>query len=191
MALKKGYAAQHCSLARTLELVGERWTMLVVRDAFYGVRRFSDFQAHLDVPRAVLSARLGTLTEAGILEKRRYEQAPPRDEYVLTERGRQLWPALYALLAWGEAHASGSRPVRRYFLHQACGCRLDPAGGCPECGLGTVPPGDIEVHPGPGADHPDRQDPVSRAMLRPHRLLEPLDTVPTGSGAAEQQRNSR
>ncbi|GAA2090811.1 helix-turn-helix domain-containing protein [Streptomyces albiaxialis] len=176
MALKKGYAMQDCSLARTLELVGERWTMLVIRDAFYGVRRYSDFLAHLDIPRAVLSGRLRTLTEAGVLDKRRYADSPPRDEYVLTDKGRQLWPALYALLSWGEAHALGSQPARRIYAHAACGRRLSPGGGCEECGVGAVPPEDIELHPGPGADHPDRQDPVSRALLTPHRLLVPLET---------------
>ena len=177
MALKKGYAAQDCSLARTLELVGERWTMLVVRDAFYGVRRYSDFLAHLDIPRAVLSGRLRTLTEAGILDKRRYADAPPRDEYVLTAKGRELWPALYALLAWGEVHASGSSPARRIYTHAECGRRLGPGGGCEGCGLGSVRPEDVELHPGPGADHPDRRVPVSVALLRPHRLLVALETT--------------
>ncbi|MFG3259131.1 winged helix-turn-helix transcriptional regulator [Streptomyces sp. NPDC048172] len=176
MALKKGYAAQDCSLARTLELVGERWTMLIVRDAFYGVRRYSDFLAHLDIPRAVLSGRLRTLTEAGVLDKRRYADSPPRDEYVLTDKGLALWPALYALLSWGEVHASGSRSVRRLYTHAACGRRLGPGGGCEQCGVAAVPPADIAIHPGPNADHPSRQDPVSQALLTPHRLLVPLET---------------
>ncbi len=181
MALKKGYAMQDCSLARTLELVGERWTMLVIRDAFYGVRRYSDFLAHLDLPRAVLSTRLRALTESGLLDKRRYEVSPPRDEYVLTDKGRQLWPALFALLAWGQEHASGDLPVRRFYVHAGCGARLGTGGGCEACGLASVPPEDVEIHPGPGADDPGRQDPVTRALLTPHRLLTPLET---GSGAA-------
>ncbi|MBO8193043.1 helix-turn-helix transcriptional regulator [Streptomyces oryzae] len=176
MALKKGYAGQDCSLARTLELVGERWTMLVVRDAFYGVRRYSDFLAHLDIPRAVLSARLRTLTESGVMERRRYEESPPRDEYVLTEKGRRLWHALFALLMWGQEFAGGTT-VRRRYLHAGCGTELEPSGGCAACGRAAVPPEEVELRPGPAADGPAaRQDPVSRALLRPHRLLEPLET---------------
>lgn len=176
MALKKGYAAQDCALARTLELVGERWTMLVVRDAFYGVRRYSDFLAHLDIPRAVLSTRLRTLTEAGVLDKRRYDDAPPRDEYVLTDKGRQLWPALYALLSWGEVHASGPQTCHRFFVHADCETRLNQTGGCETCGSASVPPEELEVHPGPGTRRTNRQDPVSQALRQPHRLLKPLPT---------------
>lgn len=175
MALRKDYATQDCSLARTLELVGERWTMLIIRDAFYGVRRYSDFHTHLDIPRAVLSTRLQTLVEAGVLEKRRYEQSPPRDEYLLTESGRALWPALYALLSWGERHACGGSAPRRVFLHAECGSHLTPGGGCESCGVGSTPPQEVEIRPGPGVD-PERRDPVSRALLQPHRLLEPLET---------------
>ncbi|MEW2217725.1 helix-turn-helix domain-containing protein [Streptomyces sp. NPDC006990] len=176
MALKKDYAAQDCALARTLELVGERWTMLVVRDAFYGVRRYSDFLAHLDIPRAVLSTRLRTLTESGVMERRRYEASPPRDEYVLTEPGRRLWPALFALLTWGQQFASQGAPARRLYVHADCGQQLGPGGGCATCGTAAVPPQDVELRPAPGADGPTaRQDAVSRALLRPHRLLEPLE----------------
>ncbi|MDJ1133223.1 winged helix-turn-helix transcriptional regulator [Streptomyces iconiensis] len=174
MALKQGYSMQDCSLARTLELVGERWTMLVIRDAFYGVRRYSDFLAHLDIPRAVLSTRLRTLTDSGVLARQRYEVSPPRDEYVLTDKGRALWPALFALLMWGQVHASGATAVRRYYAHAACGERLAPDGGCPSCEVAAVPPADIEIHPAPGSGA--RQDPVSRALMRPHRLLERLET---------------
>ncbi|WP_206323371.1 helix-turn-helix domain-containing protein [Streptomyces sp. HNM0574] len=177
MALKKEYATQDCALARTLELVGERWTMLVVRDTFYGVRRYSDFLAHLDIPRAVLSTRLRTLTEAGILDKRRYAESPPRDEYVLTDKGEALWPALHALLTWGNLHATDYRTRHREFVHALCGSPLTTAGGCETCGRSAMPPAEIDVHPGPGARDHERSDPVSRALLRPHRLLEPLDTT--------------
>lgn len=171
MALGRDYQGQDCSLARALELVGERWTMLVLRDAFYGVRRFSDFHDHLDAPRAVLTDRLQTLVGAGILDKRRYQQAPPRDEYVLTARGRQLWPALYTLSYWGERHLTEGG-ARRTFHHVDCGRRLDALGGCPRCGR-TVAASDVEVRPGPGLrEH--AADPVSVALRTPHRLLEPL-----------------
>ncbi|WP_314175507.1 winged helix-turn-helix transcriptional regulator [Streptomyces winkii] len=172
MALGKDYAAQSCSLARTLELVGERWTLLIVRDAFYGVRRYNDFLTHLGMPRAVLSTRLRTLTDARILETVRYQTSPPRDEYVLTAKGRRLWPAVYALAVWGEEHYGAERGSRRDFLHAECAVRLDDGGRCPECGQGIAPE-DVEMRPGPGAD-PEPADPVDRALRTPRRLLEPL-----------------
>lgn len=177
MALGKDYAAQDCALARTLELVGERWTLLIVRDAFYGVRRYRDFLSHLEIPRAVLSTRLSSLTDAGLLATARYQQAPPRDEYVLTAKGRQLWPAVHALARWGEQHCAADGGPRRVFRHAGCGTLLNHSGGCTKCGTAQVPPEDVEMRPGPGST-PVPHDPVSRALLRPHRLLEPLPRSP-------------
>ncbi|MEU5597314.1 helix-turn-helix domain-containing protein [Streptomyces sp. NPDC020298] len=172
MALGKDYATQECSIARALEVVGERWTLLVVRDAIYGVRRYNDFLVHLGIPRAVLSARLRTLTEEGILEKRRYQESPPRDEYVLTERGVALWPALRALALWGREQLMETQ--LRCYRHADCGTELGPYGECPACGT-SVPVPDVLVTPGPGLD-PDPADPVSRALLKPKRLLQPIET---------------
>ena len=93
--LGKDYQRQDCSLARALEAIGERWTLLIVRDAFYGVRRFSDFQAHLDVPKAVLSDRLSGLVDDGILERRPDPDRTGRHLYELTAAGRDLWPVLH------------------------------------------------------------------------------------------------
>ncbi|MGV9886060.1 winged helix-turn-helix transcriptional regulator [Streptomyces sp. NPDC003395] len=176
MALGKDYAAQECSIARALEVVGERWTLLVIRDAFFGVRRYNDFLVHLGIPRAVLAGRLQTLTEQGILDKRRYQQTPPRDEYVLTERGIALWPTLRSLGLWGREHY-GERPLR-LFRHATCGTarELGPYGECPDCGT-IVPVTDVVMEPGPGLDR-DPADPVSRALLRPRRLLQPLEPDP-------------
>ncbi|MGW3203186.1 winged helix-turn-helix transcriptional regulator [Streptomyces sp. NPDC001135] len=174
MALGKDYATQECSIARALEIVGERWTLLVVRDALYGVRRYNDFLVHLGIPRAVLAARLQALTAEGILEKRRYQQSPPRDEYVLTERGLALWPTLRALGLWGREHFGESQ--LRYFRHVACGTELGPYGECAVCGA-VVPVEDVVMEPGPGLD-PNPADPVSRVLLKPKRLLEPLETEP-------------
>jgi DNA-binding HxlR family transcriptional regulator len=172
MALGKDYATQECSIARALEVVGERWTLLVVRDAFYGVRRYNDFLVHLGVPRAVLAARLQTLTAQGILEKRRYQESPPRDEYVLTDRGIALWPILRSLGLWGREQFC-EKPLLVY-RHAACGTELGPYGECSVCGT-VVPVPDVEMVPGPGVDRAPA-DPVSRALLRPKRLLEPLET---------------
>ena len=118
MPLGTDYAGQACSLARTLEIVGERWTLLILRDLFFGVRRFSDLQRHLDVPRAVLSARIASLVERGLVERRPY--APGRDELLLTERGVDLWPAVHSLMQWGENHCSPGG-ARRVFIHVGCG----------------------------------------------------------------------
>ncbi|WP_329338778.1 helix-turn-helix transcriptional regulator [Streptomyces sp. NBC_00663] len=172
MALGKDYATQECSIARALEIVGERWTLLVVRDALYGVRRYNDFLVHLGIPRAVLAARLHTLTEEGILEKRRYQESPPRDEYVITDRGIGLWPTLRSLGRWGREHHGDVQ--LRWFRHVDCGTELGPYGECAACGT-VVPVEDVLMEPGPGLDR-DPADPVSRALLKPKRLLQPLET---------------
>jgi DNA-binding HxlR family transcriptional regulator len=173
MALGKDYATQECSIARALEVIGERWTLLVVRDALYGVRRYNDFLGHLGIPRAVLATRLAALVEAGVLEKRRYQQSPPRDEYVITERGQALWPTLWSLGLWGREHVEGVRP-KRTFHHVTCGTELGAFGECPAC-RAPVPARDVQMRPGEGLD-PDPADPVSRVLLAPRRLLEPVET---------------
>ncbi|MCX4974128.1 helix-turn-helix domain-containing protein [Streptomyces sp. NBC_00620] len=174
MALGKDYPTQQCSIARALEVVGERWTLLVMRDALYGVRRYNDFLVHLGIPRAVLAARLQTLTAEGILEKRRYQESPPRDEYVVTDRGAALWPTLRSLGLWGREQYAETQ--LRYFRHAACGTELGPYGECPACGT-LVPVPDVVMTPGPGLDQRPA-DPVSRALLKPKRLLEPIETDP-------------
>jgi DNA-binding HxlR family transcriptional regulator len=174
MGLGKDYVGQACGLARALEVVGERWTMLVVRDAFYGVRRYSDFLSHLGLPRAVLADRLAGLVESGVLDKQRYQVSPARDEYVLTDAGLELWPVLHALSRWGGNHLAPEGAFRT-FHHVACGTRLDADAACPSCGLTPAVP-DVEIRPGPAADLA-RVDPVSVALRTPHRLLEPLDPV--------------
>jgi DNA-binding HxlR family transcriptional regulator len=99
---RRSFADMNCSVAQTLDIVGDPWTLLIVRDAMFGFRRFDDFVERLDIPRTTLTSRLNTLTDAGILERRRYQDRPPRDEYVLTERGRALQPVIVALLQWGD-----------------------------------------------------------------------------------------
>ncbi|MFD5078362.1 winged helix-turn-helix transcriptional regulator [Streptomyces sp. NPDC058371] len=174
MALGKDYATQDCSIARALEVVGERWTLLIVRDALYGVRRYNDFLVHLGIPRAVLAARLQALTTVGVLEKRRYQDSPPRDEYVLTERGIALWPTLRSLGLWRREQFSETQ--LRHFRHADCGTELGPYGECPACGI-VVPVPDVEMTAGPGLD-PDPANPVSRALFAPRRLLQPLEADP-------------
>ncbi len=91
-----------CSVARTLDVVGDKWTLLVLRDAFYGVRRFEDFARDLGIARNVLTDRLGTLVDAGVLERRQYTEHPPRFEYRLTAKGRDLLPVLLTMMRWGD-----------------------------------------------------------------------------------------
>src|SRR3954447_25595170 len=108
--LGNDYRRQDCALARALETVGERWTLLIVRDAFHGVQRFSDFQAHLDIPKAVLSDRLAGLVEDGVLDRLPDPEHAGRRLYRLTPAGRELWPALHALLVWGGRPPGGHAP---------------------------------------------------------------------------------
>ncbi|MFF8275743.1 winged helix-turn-helix transcriptional regulator [Streptomyces lateritius] len=172
MPLPRDYSGQTCALARSMEIIGERWTLLIVRDAFYGVRRFGEFAAHLRLPRAVLTDRLTTLTEAGVLERK--PDTGRRDVYVLTPKGIALWPAVRALTAWGDAfYGVGSGP-RRVFRHATDDAPLADDDQCTGCGAPVVV-GDILVTPGPGlAAAAEDDDPVTRALARPHRLLQPL-----------------
>lgn len=171
MPLPKDYAGQQCSLSRALEIVGERWTLLIVRDAFFGVRRFGDFVAHLGIPRAVLAERLASLTAEGVLEGTSGTHG--HTEYVLTSKGITLWPVVRSLLAWGDEHYSDGGP-RRVFQHAADGGTVNGDGTCATCGQ-AVAVQDLLVAPGPGlAITPGNSDPVSVALESPHRLLDPV-----------------
>ncbi len=109
---RKSFGNMQCPIARSLERVGEWWSILILRDAFHGLTRFEQFQSSLDIAPNMLTRRLNALVEAGLLERRRYSERPPRDEYVLTARGRDFRPVLLALLAWGNRHfASEGRSV--------------------------------------------------------------------------------
>ena len=177
MALPREYARQNCSIARALEVIGERWTLLIVRDAFYGVTRFSDFRDHLDIPRAVLTERLNLLVEHGILA--RVTGISGRDEYSLTAKGQGLWPAIWSLIAWGdEYYTPGGQ--RRTYRHAGCGGAVTAAadGRCEACGA-RPGPDELVLHPrastpGPG----DRTDPVSQALTAPHQLLTRIERIP-------------
>jgi DNA-binding HxlR family transcriptional regulator len=100
----KSFGNLQCPIARSLERVGEWWSILILRDAFQGLTRFDEFQKSLDIAPNMLTRRLKALVEAGLLERRRYSERPPRDEYLLTERGRDFRPVLWSLLAWGNKH---------------------------------------------------------------------------------------
>jgi DNA-binding HxlR family transcriptional regulator len=108
--LKRDYDGQNCSVARALELVGERWTLLIIRDAFLGLNRFEQFQENLGIARNVLTDRLGRLVEEGILERVRYSERPERYEYRLTQKGRDLNLAITSLRQWGDKYLSEKPP---------------------------------------------------------------------------------
>jgi len=160
--LGRAYDSQTCSVASTLEVVGERWTLLVLRDAFLGVRRFDDFQRSLGVARNVLQSRLERLVEEGVLERRLYQERPARHEYRLTEKGIDLWPVLVALMNWGDRHAySDGPPV--VLEHRDCGGAVDDRRTCTRCGA-PVDARSVRPRPGPGAAAEDlERHPVLRA----------------------------
>src|SRR6516165_6195841 len=107
---RKSFGSMQCPIARGLERVGEWWSILILRDAFHGLTRFDQFQKSLDIAPNMLTRRLNGLVEAGLLERHRYSERPPRDEYRLTERGRDFRPVLWALLAWGNRHFAPEGP---------------------------------------------------------------------------------
>ncbi len=148
LMLRRDYEGQDCSIARALEVIGERWTLLILRDVFLGVRRFEDFQADLGVARNVLSARLGRLVDEGIIEKRRYQEHPTRYEYRLTEKGIDLWPVLISLVKWGDKYAAQDGPPR-IIEHRDCGGQVNDHLNCDRCGQ-PLTARDVVTRPGPG-----------------------------------------
>jgi DNA-binding HxlR family transcriptional regulator len=147
--LRSDYANQNCSIASTLELVGERWTLLIVRDAFLGIRRFDDFQRNLGIARNVLQSRLERLVEEGILKREPYQERPTRYEYRLTRKGVDLWPVLVALMGWGDRHVYPNGPPV-VMKHKGCGGTIDDRRTCRSCGA-ALEAWDVEPELGPGA----------------------------------------
>jgi DNA-binding HxlR family transcriptional regulator len=153
----KSFQHMDCSLARTLEVVGERWTLLVLRDAFFGIRRFDDFQRRLGIARNILSARLARLVDEGILERRATSPAGRRAEYHLTEKGLDLQPALLALTQWGDRWYPAEGGARIEFCEQATDRPIRPVRPCAEDGR-ELEPRQIRARRGPGAIAPDPID---------------------------------
>lgn len=141
---------EHCSIARALAVIGDRWMLLVLRDAFLGVRRFDDFQRRLGISRTLLRKRLDGLVAGGVLGRVRYQQHPPRDEYRLTPRGHALQPVMLAIAHWGDSEFAGDSGPPMLRRHKRCGHDFVPVTTCSVCGE-TVSPYDVETHAGPGA----------------------------------------
>ncbi len=142
----------HCSVAQCLEVVGEWWSMLILRDVFLGVTRFDDFQERLGISRNILNQRLHHLVRAGVLEKVRYGDHPPRYDYRLTDKGRDLWPVVTAMRQWGDRYAAPDGPPVQV-IHKACGHVSEAVSVCSACGerLGAR---DVRAAPGPGTVEP-------------------------------------
>lgn len=156
-------AQLNCSIAKTLSIIGDRWTMLVLRDVFSGVRRFEHFQQSLELTRHVLADRLKKLQREGILKRVQYQERPDRYEYRLTEKGLDLYPIILSLLKWGDAYtAEGKRPVE--LMHRNCGGAADPKLVCGTCGE-ELQPRDVQPRMKPGAglrQNSEEPDPKSK-----------------------------
>ena len=124
---------QACSLARTLAVIGDRWTLMILRDCFLGVRRFDEFEQRLGITRHVLADRLRKLVEYEVFRKTAYQQRPLREEYRLTERGLDLHAAVLALVSWGDRHMADERGAPLLHIHNKCGQVMHPVTVCSEC----------------------------------------------------------
>jgi DNA-binding HxlR family transcriptional regulator len=151
---RKSFGNMQCPIARSLERVGEWWSILILRDAFQGLTRFDQFQKNLDIAPNMLTRRLNALVEAGLLERRRYSERPPRDEYVLTPRGRDFRPVLWALLAWGNKHFApeGASVV---LVDKETGTEIEPVMVDAASGR-TLMERKVRSAPGPAADERTR-----------------------------------
>lgn len=128
-----------CSIARALAVVGERWTLLILREIFFGARRFDELRRRLGIARNVLATRLDHLVEHAVLEKVAYQDRPARYEYRLTSKGRDLYPVLLALLQWGDRWQAGTSPPSLTLLHTNCGAPIEPVTACGHCGDPLTP----------------------------------------------------
>lgn len=139
-----------CSVARTVSVIGDRWTLLVLRDCFLRVRRFEQFQARLGITRHVLADRLRKLVKAGVLRREMYQAQPRRYEYRLTEKGLDLHAVVMAIVHWGDRHMAGKRGPPMLYEHSGCGRTFSPVTACSACGE-ALDPRAIRMRPGPGA----------------------------------------
>jgi DNA-binding HxlR family transcriptional regulator len=151
------YEGQTCSIARSLELVGERWSLLVVREIFHGRRKFSEMQRSLGVARNVLTARLQRMVDEGILERRPYSERPERYEYFLTEKGLDLWPVMISLMHWGDKYEAYPDGPPSVVVHKECGGKIDDRRICAKCGK------KLNVRDARAIDGPGMKAPVKAA----------------------------
>lgn len=149
-------ADERCSIARTVSVIGDRWTLLILRDCFLRVRRFDDFEARLGITRHILADRLKKLVDADVLRKVPYRERPVRYEYRLTQKGLDLYPVLMGIVHWGDTYMAGKGGRPLLHRHLTCDHQFDPVLTCSECGE-AVDPREVQVVAGPGAGVQQRQ----------------------------------
>jgi DNA-binding HxlR family transcriptional regulator len=147
---KASFADMHCSIAQSLEIIGEWWTLLILRDSFLGIRRFDDFVERLGISRNVLTNRLDLLVDSGVLERRPYDEARARYDYLLTEKGRALWAVMTALRQWGDEWILGRDNAPVLLEHRNCGQTTTALMTCDVCGE-NLDARSVRAVPGPGA----------------------------------------
>ena len=157
------FADWPCSIARAVDLLGDWWTPLVLRECFYGVRRFDDFQRSLGIGRNILTQRLNRLVDEGLLERRQYHDRPVRHEYVLTDKGRDFFTVIAALVRWGDRWLAGEYGPPVVLQHRTCGHDLEADVVCAHCGE-AVQLRDVRTRLGPG--YPQRHRPAALASGR-------------------------
>ena len=158
---RASFEAMNCSIARSLEVIGEWWTFLILRDAFFGITRFEEFQERLGIARNVLSARLDTLVEHGVMERRVYDEPRGRSDYKLTDKGKALWPVLTTLRQWGDEWVVGAEAAPIEMVHTGCGERTTGELTCSHCHE-RLERRELELIGGPGMTDPDVLPPASR-----------------------------
>lgn len=139
-----------CSMARTISVIGDRWTLMILRDCFLRIRRYEDFERSLGITRHLLADRLRKLVKAGVLRKQAYSERPRRHEYRLTDKGLDLYPVMMAIVHWGDTHMAGSKGRPLLHEHIACGHTFDPVTTCSHC-REAITGRAVRVRPGPGA----------------------------------------
>jgi DNA-binding HxlR family transcriptional regulator len=154
---RTSFEDMNCSVAQCLEVVGEWWSLLIMRDVFLGVRRFDDFQARLGISRSVLDQRLTRLVEQGVLKRVQYQEHPPRYEYRLTDKGRDLWPVVTAMRQWGDKWAAPDGPPVE-IVHTGCGHVSQAVAVCSHCGE-ALDARAVRAVPGPGSRDRDLTGP--------------------------------
>ena len=160
---------QDCSMARTLAVIGDRWTLLILRECFLRVRRFDDFQERLGIGRPILTDRLRKLVDHFVLTKVAYQLNPTRYEYRLTPKGLDLYPVVLAIVHWGDVHLSGRKGRPVVHEHVACGHVFDPVTTCSACAE-ALDPRDVRVLPGPGLRDPRRLPRERSAAAKSERV---------------------
>ena len=153
---------EQCSVARTVAVIGDRWSVLILRDCFLRVRRFEEFQSRLGAPRHILADRLKKLVHFGVLRRAPYQDKPARYEYILTQKGLDLYPVMMAIVHWGDVHMVDERGRPLLHEHKNCGKVFDPVLVCSECGE-PIRAKEVHVHAGPGAAEGAAEELAARA----------------------------